>query len=72
MASLFSVPATYIVPRGNLNIPDKAALKSKLRRQFVDLDAEDFDHTEIGEVVVTMCNEYAALAETQGLATGQV
>ena len=67
MASLFSVPATYIVPSGNLHLPDKAALISKLRQQFVELDAEGFDHTEIGEVVVTICNEYAALAELREL-----
>ena len=67
MASLFSVPATYIAPGGNLHIPDKAAVISKLRRQFAELEAEDFDHTEIGEVVVTMCNEYAALAELRDL-----
>ena len=67
MASLFSVPATYIVPGGNLHLPDKAALISKLRQKFVELDAEGFDHTEIGEVVVTICNEYAALAELREL-----
>ena len=67
MASLFSEPATYIVPSGNLHIPDKAALISKLRQQFVELEAEDFDHTEIGDVVVTLCSEYAALAELRNL-----
>ena len=67
MASLFSEPATYIAPGGNLYIPDKNAVMSKLRQQFVKLEAEGFDHTEIGEVVVTMCNEYAALAELRNL-----
>jgi ketosteroid isomerase-like protein len=67
MASFFSEPATYIVPGGNLHIPDKAALISKLRQQFVELEAEDFDHTEIGEVVVTLCNEHTALAELRNL-----
>ena len=67
MASLFSEPATYIGPEGNLHIPNKAALISKLRKQFVDLEDEGFDHTEIGEVVVTICNEYAALAELKNL-----
>ena len=67
MASFFSEPATYIAPGGNLHIPDKAALMSKLRQQFVELEAEGFDHTEIGEVVVTICNEYAALAELRNL-----
>ena len=67
MASLFSEPATYIVPGGNLHIPDRAALISKLRRQFAELEAEGFDYTEIGEVVVTFCNEYAALAELRNL-----
>jgi uncharacterized protein (TIGR02246 family) len=67
MASLFSEPATYIVQGGNLHIPDKDALISKLRQQFIELGAEGFDHTEIGEVVVTMCNEYAALAELRNL-----
>ena len=67
MASLFSEPATYIAPGGNLQIPDKAALISKFRQQFAELEAEGFDHTEIGEVVVTICNEYAALAELRNL-----
>jgi uncharacterized protein (TIGR02246 family) len=67
MASLFSEPATYIVPSGNLHIPDKDALISKLRQQFSALEAEGFDHTEIEEVVVTMCNDYAALAELRNL-----
>ena len=67
MASLFSEPATYIVPEGNLHIPDKAALISKLRQQFNDLEAEGFDHTEIDEIVVTPCNENAALAELRNL-----
>ena len=67
MVSLFSEPATYIVPSGNLHIPDKAALMSKLRQQFVELEAEDFDRTEIGDVVVTLCSEYAALAELRNL-----
>lgn len=67
MVSLFSEPTTYIVPGGNLHIPDKAALMSKLRKQFAALEAEGFDQTEIGEVVVTMCSEYAALAELRNL-----
>ena len=67
MASLFSEPATYIVPDGNHHFPDKAALISKFRQQFVELEAEDFHHTEIGEVVVTLCTEYSALAELRNL-----
>lgn len=67
MASLFSEPVTYIVPGGNLHIPDKAALVLKLQQQFANLEAEGFDHTEIGDVVVTICNEYAALAELKNL-----
>jgi uncharacterized protein (TIGR02246 family) len=67
MASLFSEPATYIVPSGNLHIPDKAAIISKLQQQFVEIEAEGFDRTEIGEVVVTMCNEFSALAELKNL-----
>ena len=67
MASLFSEPATYITPNGNLSIPNKAALIAKLSEQFDGLDAEGFDHTEIGEVVVTRCNQVSALAELQNL-----
>ena len=67
MASLFSEPATYIVPDGNLHIPDKATLIAKLQQQFIDLEAEGFDHTEIGEVIITQCNENAALAELRDL-----
>ncbi|WP_300037447.1 DUF4440 domain-containing protein [uncultured Roseobacter sp.] len=67
MASLFSEPATYIGPSGNLHIPSKDALISKLRQQFFALEAEGFDHTEIEEVVVTICNEHAALAELKNL-----
>jgi uncharacterized protein (TIGR02246 family) len=67
MASLFSEPATYITPNGNLSIPNRTALISKFREQFVGLDAEGFDHTEIGEIVVTRCNQVSALAELQNL-----
>ncbi len=67
MASLFSVPATYIVPDGNLHIPDRTALIAKLQKQFSDMESEDFDHTKIGEVIVTPCNEYAAMAELKYL-----
>lgn len=67
MASLFSEPATYITPDGNLHIPDRAALTNKLRQQFADMESEDFHHTEIAEVVVTRCNEYAAMAELKNL-----
>ena len=67
MASLFSEPATYITPNGNLSIPNKAALVSKLREQFVGIDAEGFDRTEIGKIVVTRCNQDSALAELQNL-----
>ena len=67
MASLFSEPATYIVPTGNQHIPDRTALIAKLRQQFSELEAEHFDHTEIGEVIVTPCNDYAAIAELRNL-----
>ncbi len=67
MASLFSEPATYITPNGNLSISDKAALIVKFREQFVGLDAEGFDRTEIGEVIVTRCNQVSALVELQNL-----
>lgn len=67
MASLFSEPATYIIPSGNLHIPNRRALIAKLQQQFADMEREDFDHTEIGEVVVTQCNEYAAMAELKNL-----
>jgi len=67
MASLFSEPATYIVPNGNLHIPDRTALIAKLRQHFSELETEQFDHTEIGEVIVTPCNVYAAIAELKNL-----
>ncbi|MBD3663029.1 YybH family protein [Sulfitobacter aestuariivivens] len=67
MAALFSEPAMYIVPEGVLHIPDKAALVSKLQLQFVDLEAEGFDRTEIGDVVFTMVTEYSGLAELRHL-----
>ena len=67
MAALFSEPATYITPEGNLHIPNKFALISKLQQQFAGLEAEDFDHTEIAEVIVTKCNETAAVAELKNL-----
>jgi ketosteroid isomerase-like protein len=67
MASLFSEPATYITPTGNLHIPDRAALITKLRQQFSEMEVEQFDHTEIGEIIITPCNEYAAIAELKNL-----
>jgi hypothetical protein len=67
MASLFSEPITYVVPNGTLQIPNRKALISKLKGQFSELEAEDFDHTEVEEVVVTQCNDTTALVEMKNL-----
>lgn len=68
MAALFSEPATYVVPGGSLSIPDRSALISKLKDQFAALEADGFDHTEIGSISARQCNDTTAIVDLKGVA----
>lgn len=68
MAALFTEPAVYVMPDGPKHLSNRDALVESLKQQFVVLEANGFDHTEIDRIEVRECTDTTALADMKNVA----
>ncbi len=67
LADCFALPATFVSSAGAVCATDRTKLLLQLERTFARLEADGFDHSELGSLEARRCGEGLAVADANGV-----
>jgi ketosteroid isomerase-like protein len=67
LADCFALPATFVSTVGTVCASDRTKLLLQLERTFDRLEADGFDHSELGSLETRRCGEGLAVADASAV-----
>lgn len=68
VATCFSEPAFYALRGMDIPISDRAGFVALLEKVFAGLEADEFCHTEVGEISARACGDQLAIVDARAVA----